>query len=153
MQKLLVLISVLPFVLFFTPPAQAGVSPQASYEVPGVPVEDSLYEIKDIQVTQTENQVSISYTLPLELTGALNAIRASGELQADNSVQMESPSGSFDCDMTAKKCQVKYKNLEFDFAQVELQLRASGIPAEKIQDRMSVSRHFSGDPIGVIHLD
>lgn len=123
---------------------------EPSYQVP---VPDDLkeyaqYPIKDVQVTPT----SVSYTLPLELTGTPNKIvlEAKGTAADGSYTRFEGPKGVANCNDVA--CNVRYRNLELDPTGVRQNLLNEGFQGKDLTKRLQVFAAFSGDPAGIIRL-
>lgn len=127
----------------------------ATYEVPTpAPSPYSFYPMQGIDLQIQNGQVTLCYDLPLELTGAPNQITVSGPLDGDHRqiAQLTGPKADAVCDFAFSRCELKYHDLVIDPQQVVSRLQQRQLPAGEIEARLEVTRHFSGDPIGVIHF-
>lgn len=130
-----------------------GKSPNAVYEVPGFEETDlSMYDLYSLKLEINGDQVSIDYSLPLELTGAKNRIRAVGTLVDKNTAILKGPHSDLTCNLAAKKCDVRYNDLTIDHSLVKEILQSQNLQPSEVQTRLEITRKFSGDPIGVIYL-
>lgn len=128
-------------------------SPDAIYEVPGFEDTDlSMYDIHSLKLDIEGDQVSIDYTLPLELTGVKNRIRAEGTLVDAVTAVLKGSNSDLTCNLFAKTCDVRYRNLMIDPVLVKERLQSQNMHPVEIETRLAITRKFSGDPIGIIHL-
>lgn len=138
------------FVIALIASSVSFASPDAVYEVPGF--SETPYEIHRLKLEVDGDQASIDYSLPLELTGAKNRIRAKGSLTDSGVAVLNGPHSDITCDLISKKCDVRYNDLKIDLVRLKEILQARNFSPSERDTRLSISRKFSGDPIGVIHL-
>ncbi|KYG68811.1 hypothetical protein AZI87_06170 [Bdellovibrio bacteriovorus] len=140
-------------VSFFISSICSAASPSAVYEIPGVEDPDlAHYEIESLKLDINEDDIRIDYVLPLDLTGAKNRIRAEGVIGPDSKANLRGPHSDFVCDLIQEKCDVRYNDLTIDESLVRARLEGKKLSSTQIEQRLQVTRRFSGDPIGIIHL-
>lgn len=127
-------------------------SHRAVYEVPGFSGGDGFYSIEKIRLNIDGNNVELRYALPVELTGAVNFISASGVMTSPTTAVLSGPKSDFECNFSSGQCVGHYKNLEIDLDLVQQRLAEAGFSMDQIQSKLAVSRRFGGDSIGVIHI-
>ncbi len=128
---------------------------KANYEVP---VEDApdlaefaLYEIPEIRIRQTQNQMELKYELPEHLVGLeLGSITFEGT--PDN---LTSPFGKGTC--IKNQCELIYNEklsnvLTARLPEVEALLKTE-FDAETASKKFEIAKRFAGDPIGIIHYE
>lgn len=125
----------------------------SSYEIPGVKDPRlSNYSIEPLAFNVEGDEAQIDYMLPWELTGIANRIHATGKLVGENTVVLQGPQSDLNCNLTLKKCDVRYHNLVIDLDTLKERLQLQNLNTETVNARLAVARQFSGDPIGVILL-
>lgn len=139
--------------LMFLAPLSFAKSSQAVYEVPGAQDKElRFYEMSKINLNVHGDRVVLKYSLPLDLTGEKNDIVAEGVFTEENKATLQGPKSNMVCDFIAKRCDVRYNDLSVDLALVKERLESQSVPADKLEQRLAISRRFSGDPIGVIYF-
>ncbi len=119
-----------------------------------------LYEITDVQVIQSDKKAFLSFSLPKDLTGMqFNNMNFTGDINKDSNLELESVFGVAKCDSktisSGVRCDITYNQsykdlLELLNQNVESEIMSSSESQSLIDDRLSVWRSFSGDPLGAI---
>lgn len=128
----------------------------ATYQVP-VPSEKlahlATFEITNYQIITNNKGVRyMSYTLPEDLTGEQMAIIMPLVSEADSKKLFESEQGTADCTgkWIALECSVRFQNLEIKQSNVIPHLFLKYGYNQETKNRITVSRIFSNDPIGLV---
>ncbi len=158
-------ILIVSLVFVFSSLAQAA---SGTYVVPtSCPALDpyASFPISQVDVSQDENSVSITYALPVELTGIeLPAITFSGTIESSKNLVLSNPNydASILCDTPmielTSKCDVTYGDTYKDFLaskdkDIEEAMERLIDDPQLLKIRKAIWESFSGDPIGVLHFD
>lgn len=123
-----------------------------------VPVENSeikaasLFKLSKVSIHQNGDHLNLKYTMPTELTGTKNIIELDG-INKDGPTSVFYKNNQFDClsNETYLTCKVQYQDLDINQALAEKNLFQK-FQGNNLQDRMTVQKIFSTDPIGVIKI-
>lgn len=137
-------------VLFITSMTWAK-SSDASYEVPGFPPGQAVYDMS-LKLEVDGNTVWARYDLPLDLTGVKNRIEVAGSFIGDGIARLTGEKGELICHFVEEKCDARYKDLHVDLGAVKSRLEASGFNPDRVETGLTISRRFQGDPIGIIRF-
>jgi len=143
---------------FFNLQAAEVLKFKASYTVPTLTTEEevlSSFELVDYTVTKndpgSEFPASLKYELPYEMTGIDH------QTVEMNLMIEQLPFRVFEGEKAIAlchglwnqmKCDVRFKKLDFDFSNIELDLATRGFSGQDMQMRIDILKRFSGDPIG-----
>lgn len=126
-------------------------SSDASYEVPGFPPGEAVYDMS-MNLEVQGNEVFARFDLPLNLTGVQNQIEVRGTLIDGGLARLKGDKGELICSFIEEKCDARYKDLTIDLDAVKSRLQSAGLSEEQVLAGLQISRRFEGDPIGVIRL-
>jgi hypothetical protein len=133
----------------------ASLLPEGQYSVPVEPRLQALatFPLNEIIHRETEGIVTLSYDLPIELTGvAHDRVWLRGDSKSGPEFKMSGPRGEGSCFRSEKalSCSVNLTPVRIDRPHLEEKLRQiSSSPAE-VLDRLEVARTFESDPIGIV---
>jgi len=112
------------------------------------------FPLTNVQLDKTDDdQVSLKYVLPLELTGATNTLQFTGKLNEFNKADLNYDQSSMKCQDTNASlvCQVKYKNLNTNQA-LAADLMSRKFSGEELENRLKILSRFSTDPVGIVRI-
>lgn len=130
-----------------------------TYEVP-VPAElaaAAIFDVPKIDWRVHEGRVELDYDLPLGLVGKPLRVSFEGPLdEAADTLTLTGDAGTATCTIAGGTidCNETMHGLlpiEVDYDVVEERARAEY--DGPVEDRLDVARRFSGDPIGIAHID
>jgi hypothetical protein len=118
----------------------------AVYYVP-VPqdlVRYSVFDVGGATVTETKDTVTIKYSVPEELTGAVNPIEISGKRVQDGPVMLKGGLAVMECsaDEDYSNCAVTYTGLRFEPEARTQLLKARAHSEEELNQRMQIAQRF-----------
>lgn len=125
----------------------------ATYEVPVDGQEENRYatfEIQNFTVSRDSQKMTMSYSLPLEVTGLENLIELSGNFDGSDTIQLRGENAKAVCKLQESTCRIRYHDLNFDSVLIEARLKALSLAPEEFKARLSVAQQFRADPIGFL---
>jgi hypothetical protein len=107
------------------------------------------------KTTDASGVTTISYELPLELTGVSAVVTFSGiDNATSDTVVLSGPNGSMTCTREVNpNCEVKFVNLQIDQNMLEPQIEAISKSPEEVSARLKVAKSFRLDPGGVLSYE
>lgn len=132
--------------------AHANKEPVAVYTVP---VQDpalkpyATFSVVSISYGQFQDPDSVSFALPIELTGTTRAFLMSRDPVDPNQWSGEHVDGVCKKESGKLRCQVEFHDLAIDSAQVKITLASKFSNPAELKSRIAVAEHFSHEPIGV----
>lgn len=103
-----------------------------------------------IDIEQTKQNVTATYTLPLELTGVPMRLKFFGVAEKQDELSLSGPGGQMAC--VGHICTVQFARLPIDENAVEAFLVGSGVRGVELEARKAVAAIFRADPGGIIEL-
>ena len=128
---------------------------EGSYEVP---VKDpelqsaAVFELKKVRLEQNENQFSLKYMLPTELTGEKNVMEFSGTMtHGEGTLTYQNTKMNCLSDEMTLSCRVAYQNIKMDQSKAE-KILSKKFQGSELEKRLIIQRGFSTDPVGIIKV-
>lgn len=125
-----------------------------TYEIPVDGNEDQArfarFQLQDLSVVQSDGMMTLTYSLPVEMTGLPNKIELTGTLDGSKFVPLAGKLGNALCDLSKSTCRVHYKNLNLDADLALAHLESLHVSPEEIAAKISIGAQFRADPIGIV---
>lgn len=132
-----------------------AIADKSSYpSVYTVPVSENLaqyavFPLDDTQIVDDGTNVTVTYSLPLELTGTPMSVTLKG---ASSGTTLQGPNAQASCSKTDSlvSCKISYTDLPIDPNAVKQYLTSKYTNADEVGFREQVAGIFSSEPVGIV---
>lgn len=160
--------AILPALGVFFLAGCSGAAPGAAEDESGirgiyrVPVAEGLdpwatYPVDGIEVEREGDYIKIEYMFPSWLAGEVQQVELEGVFTGTEASfpVTAGAMGSGACDVSGPRfvCTENLPGVAVNLEKAKANMRAAGLPADEVAQRLQVTEAFSVDPIGIVEFD